>query len=111
MFAYELTCGRCGQTYELPNTLRIYPVEPARGLKLIFDGDWEEYPENGYIRDGEFEVPWPRPSFDAVKPGETFEVHNEVCGGTVSAYVKLVRVTPAEDGTMVLTVQNTGVVP
>ena len=21
-FAYELTCGRCGQTYELPNTLR-----------------------------------------------------------------------------------------
>ena len=111
MFAYELTCGRCGQTYEMPNTLRIYPVEPSRGMKLIFDGDWEGYPEDGYIKDGEFEVPWPRPVFDAVKPGETFEIHNEVFHSTVSAYVKLVRATPVEGGTMILTVQNTGLVP
>ena len=110
-FAYELTCGRCGQTYELPNTLRIHPVEPSRQMKLIFDDDWEEAPENGYIRDGEFDVPWPLPSFDAVKPGGTFEIHDTVMGGTRSVYVKLIRAVPAEGGTMILTVQNTGLSP
>ena len=110
-FAYELTCGNCGQTYELPNTLRIHPVEPSRGLKLVFDGDWEDAPEGGYIRAGEFEIPWPQASFNAVKPGETFEFYDEVAGGAVSAYVKLVRATPAEGGTMILTVQNTGLMP
>jgi hypothetical protein len=110
-FAYELTCGYCGQAYELPNTVRIHPVEPSRQLKLVFDGDWEGAPKDGYIRDGEFDIPWPQPSFGAAKPGETFEVYDEVFGGTRSAYVKFIRATPTEGGTMILTVQNTGLKP
>ncbi len=110
-FAYELTCGNCGQTYEMPNTVRIHPVEPSRGLRLVFDGDWENAPEDGYIRDGEFEIPWPLASFGTVRPGEMFEVYDEVHHSTRSAYVKLVRADPAGDGTMTLTVQNTGIRP
>lgn len=101
-FAYELTCGHCGQTYEMPNMLRVHPVEPSRGLKLVFD-------ETEIIRDGEFEIPWPRAGFDAVQPGEVFEVYDEVDGFTRSAYVTFVRAEPAYSATgMKLIVRNTG---
>lgn len=98
-FAYELTCGRCGQTYELPNTLRIYPVEPSRGLTLVFDGQ-------EVIKAGEFEVPWPRPGFDAVKPGGIFEIHDDIAGGSRIAHVDFIRATANEGGTMTLLVRN-----
>ena len=101
-FAYELTCGHCGQTYEMPNMLRVHPVEPSRGLKLIFD-------ETEVIRDGEFEIPWPRGEFNAVKPGETFEVYDEVDCCTRSAYVTFVRAEPADSvAAMKVIVRNTG---
>ena len=69
-FAYELTCGNCGQTYELPNTFRLNPVEPSRGLTLVFD-------DREVIKEGVFEIPWPRPGFTAVKSGDIIEVHDE----------------------------------
>ena len=111
-FASELTCGRCGQTWELPHMLALRAVDPSRQMKLIYDGDWEGAPEDGYVREGGFTVPWPRPVFAGVEPGGTFEIHDDVQGRfTRSVYVKLVSVTPAPDGTMILTVQNTGLVP
>ena len=101
-FAYELTCGHCGQTYELPNTFRLNPVEPSRGLTLVFD-------DRGVIEDGEFEIPWPRPEFDAVKSGGIFEVHDDPKdGGSRSAYVDFLGASPNGDGTMTLKVRNRG---
>ena len=103
-FAYELTCGQCGQTYELPNMLRVHPVDPSRGLKLVFD-------ETEIIRDGEFGIPWPRAEFDAVKPGEIFEIYDEVDCSTRSAYVTFIRAEPIAGGTMKLIVRNKGIKP
>lgn len=107
-FANELTCGHCGQTWELPHMLRIQAVEPTRQLKLIFDEDWAE---GGVIQGGEFAVPWPRAAFSGADPGDTFEICDEVDGCHRSAYVKLVRAEQAEGGTMRLIVRNTGPVP
>jgi hypothetical protein len=101
MFAYELTCGNCGQTYELPNTLRIYPVEPSRGLKLVFD-------DREVIKDGVFEIPWPRPEFAAAKSGDIIEVHDEIAGGSRSVWADFLGATANGDGTMTLTVRNRG---
>jgi hypothetical protein len=100
-FAVELTCGDCGQTYELPHMLRIQPVKPSRKLKLVFD-------DREVIEDGEFDVPWPRPEFDAALPGEIFEVHDETGCGSRSAYVDFLAATPNGDGTMTLKVRNRG---
>lgn len=99
-FAYELTCGRCGQTYELPNTLRIHPVEPSRGLSLVFDGV-------KVITGGEFAIPWPRGEFSAVEIGGTFEVRDE----HQRAYVTLVKAEAAGNEAMTLTVRNQGARP
>ena len=104
-FAYELTCGHCGQTYELPNTFRLNPVEPSRGLKLVFD-------DREVIKDGVFEIPWPRPEFDAARSGDIIEVHDEVGGeaggGSRSVYADFLSVAANGDGTMTLTVRNRG---
>ena len=101
-FAYELTCGHCGQTYELPNTFRLNPVEPSRGLTLVFD-------DREVIKEGVFEIPWPRPEFAAVKSGEIIEVHDEPGGGgSRSAYADFLGVTANGNGTMTLTVRNRG---
>jgi hypothetical protein len=107
-FAYELTCGHCGQTYELPNTLRIHPVEPSRRMVIIFDEGWA--PAGGVIRDGEFAVPWPLPAFAGAEPGDPLEVQEGIPGGvTQRARVKLIRVEAAGDGTMRLIVANCGI--
>ncbi len=103
-FAYELTCGNCGQTYELPNTLRVYPVEPSRGLTLVFD-------DREIIQPGEFGVPWPRPQFGAVKPGGIFEIHDDIGGDHRKAYVDFLGATANGDGTMTLRVRNREVSP
>lgn len=99
-FAYELTCGYCGQTYELPDTLRICPVEPSRLLTLVLD-------EQEVIRDGEFQVRWPRAAFDAVAPGATFIVRDE----NQAAYVTFIRAEPAGDEAMMLTVRKNRIRP
>jgi hypothetical protein len=104
-FAYELTCGHCGQTYELPSTLRLSPVEPSRQLTIVFDEDWAAGP---VIGDGEFTVPWPRPTFTAAEPGDTLEIH-EYAGGAQRAHARLIRVEAAGDGTMRLIVRNSGI--
>ena len=105
MFAYELTCGHCGQTYELPHMLQVQPVEPSRGLKIVFDA-------REVIQDGEFGIPWPRPEFDAVKPGEIIEVHDDIeGGGSRSAYADFLGAEPNGDGTMTLKVRNRGYGP
>jgi hypothetical protein len=103
-FAYELTCGNCGQTYALPNTLRIYPVVPSRPLMIIFD-------EVEVIRDGEFEIPWRGPEFTGAVPGDTIEVYDTVAHSQRGAYVKLVKAVQAGDGTTTLLVANTGTTP
>lgn len=103
-FADELTCGYCGQTWELPHKLALTPVEPSRALKLVF-GDTD------VICPGEFTITWPRPSFDAAKPGEVFQVHDDPGGCQRSAYVDLLKVTPCGDGTVTLTVRNRGTSP
>jgi hypothetical protein len=106
-FAYELTCGHCGQTYELPNTLRLSPVEPSRRLTIVFDDDWALGP---VIGNGEFAVPWPRPEFTAAEPGDTIEIHEDTPGGgTQRAFVTLIRAETAELGAIRLIVRNTGV--
>ena len=51
-FADELTCGNCGQTWELPHMLQPEAIEPSRGFKIVFDGC-------EVIGDGEFGIPWP----------------------------------------------------
>ena len=99
-FAYELTCGACGQTYELPNTLRVHPVEPSRGLHLVFD-------DREVIQPGEFDVPWPRAEFGAVESGGgIFEIHDEIEGGSRVAYVDFLGAASNGDGTMTLRVRN-----
>lgn len=98
-FAYELTCGACGQTWEFPNTLRVYPVEPSRGLTLVFDS-------REIITAGEFEVPWPRPRFDAVKPGGILEIHDDIQGGHRRTYADFIKASDNGDGTMTLLVRN-----
>jgi hypothetical protein len=103
-FATELTCGHCGQTWELPHKLTITPVEPTHQLTLIFD-------DADVIGDGEFEIRWPRPSFDAAEPGGIFEIHQHPDGFGRSAYVDLLKVTPQDDGTVTMTVRNRGVSP
>jgi hypothetical protein len=100
-FAYELTCGHCGQTYELPDMLEVRPVEPSRGLTLVFDGP--------VIGEGVFTVTWPRPVF-ALNPGATFEIRDEAGGCPRSARVKLLAVGSSYGGTAMLTVENTGAV-
>lgn len=102
-FAAELTCGNCGQTYELPHMLKIKPVEPSRPLNLIFD--------KAVIEVGMFKVTWPRPVFGAVRAGEAFDIHDAADGTVRSACVKLLMAQAEADGTVTLTVQNTGVKP
>jgi len=104
-FADELTCGHCGQAYELPSTLRATPVSPSRMRRAIFD-------ESDIISDGEFSFRWPRPAFEGAKPGETFEIHDDMAvGAQRSVYVKLVRVTAESEEACVVTVLNAGLVP
>jgi hypothetical protein len=103
-FAHELTCGHCGQTWELPHKLAVTPVEPSRQLTLIFD-------ETDVIGDGEFDITWPRPSFDAAKPGGILEIHQVADSCARSAYADLLKVTPQDDGTVRLTVRNRGTGP
>jgi len=100
-FAYELTCGRCGQTYELPNTFRLNPVEPSRRMKLVFD-------EQEVIGPGEFEILWPHPEFTGAEPGELIEVYDEVEHCARSAYVTFLGAAPKGNGTMALLLRNTG---
>ena len=101
-FARDLTCGHCGQTWLLPHILTPAAIEPDgwKMLTLVFD-------DKEVIRDGEFEVTWPRPVFDAVKPGGIFEIHDE----DRSAYVNLLGITPQGDAAVTLKVRNRGVSP
>jgi hypothetical protein len=100
-FACELTCGYCGQTWELPHKLLPVAVEPSRGFKIIFD-------DREVIGEGEFGIPWPRPEFDAAKPGEIIEIHDDIQGGSRSVYADFLGAVPNGDGTMTLKVRNRG---
>jgi hypothetical protein len=101
-FADELTCGNCGQTWELPHMLQPEAVEPSRGFKIVFDG-------REVIGDGEFGIPWPRPEFSGARAGEIIEVHDEIAGcASRSAYCDFLAAVPNGDGTMTLKVRNRG---
>ena len=103
-FASELTCGKCGQTYELPHMLAITPAEPSHQLKIVFG-------EQAVIQDGEFTFTWPRPVFPGPQPLGIFEIHDQVNDCQRSAYVDFIKAVPGEDGTVAVTVRNRGVSP
>jgi hypothetical protein len=90
-FAYELTCGKCGQTCELPSRVAVTPVKPTRQPIIVFD-------EQEVIREGEFEFTWPRAAFD-VEPGGIFTICDEPDHCHRAAYVDLISATSRGDGT------------
>jgi hypothetical protein len=97
-FAHELTCGHCGQTWEMPSKFTPLPVKPSRSLTLVFDENF--LPETA---GAEFTIRWPRPVFDAAVPGGIVEIHdlNRAC------YADLLKVQPAE-GMVMLTLRLRG---
>ena len=103
-FGIQLTCGACGQTWELPHMLVPEAVEPDRQLKIVFE-------DKDVIREGEFGIPWPRPEFTGAEPGDVIEVHQCYRNMKGSCYADLLKVTPNGDGTVTLTVRNRGVSP
>lgn len=103
-FGIQLTCGACGQAWELPHMLTPEAVEPDRQVKLCYD-------DRDVIRDGEFEVAWPRPVFDGAEPGDIIEIHQTWQNNGRSTYADLLRIEPQPDGMTVLTLRNRGVSP
>lgn len=72
-FANELTCGHCGQTWEIPHKLMPQAVKPSHGLKLVFDE--AVLPDTP---DTEFTIRWPQPTFGAAAAGDIVEIHDAV---------------------------------
>jgi hypothetical protein len=97
-FGRNLTCGHCGQAWELPHKLTPLPVEPPASLKLIFDG--QVLPD---AAGAEFTIRWPRPAFAAAKAGDIVEIHDEVALNDVAsshraAYADLLKVQASDGG-------------
>ena len=100
-FAKELTCGACGQTWELPHDLTPEPVTPTCPLTLVF-GDPVIDPRAG----AEFTVTWPRPVFAGAKAGDIVTVRDEShdCGRAIHADLLMVATAPS--GEIILTLRT-----
>jgi hypothetical protein len=103
-FGGELTCGHCGQTWEMPHKLVPQAVEPSHTLKLVYDE--AVLPEEP---DVEFTVQWPRPAFDGAVPGSVVEIHDtvhlsEVASSGRAYYADLLKVQ-ASGGMATLTLR------
>jgi hypothetical protein len=102
-FAKELTCGHCGQTWELPHTLTPEPVSPEAPLTLVFD-----VPVLAAERGRQFRVYWPRETLEGAKPGDIVTVADNDDGGKRLYYADLLKIEPGTDGGCWLLMQTRG---
>jgi hypothetical protein len=106
-FAKELTCGHCGQTWELPHTLTPQPVEPEHPLTLVFDEAVLPAPTGVPLGDEEFTLFWPRPEVDGARPGSIVTVVDDDNGHGRAMYADLIKGELA-DGGLTLTLRTRG---
>lgn len=100
-FASSLTCGHCGQAWQLPSGFEPLPVRGTSPLKLV-------YGEPVLSLDAtQFTLRWPQPTFGAAKVGDIVTVVDEDDGCQRAVHADLLSVK--EDGDhCVLTLKTRG---